>query len=254
MLSPRDLQIYFLRFTVISVLYTIVKHVIIDFSPTKRPLIGGQQLVSLSVPVPFADHTSFQRHGDRLTNSSVRWRQNDDGSTGETKVSQLVGSDVIAMRLALVIDNKTSDFTKLFGSKCPTDKLGLPAQVARTCGLGGGNSSSPSGEYKPHCERLTCRNIIYDIAAADNLSRIASQFTASHPVHFPTDRDLAALSGNKCDSWRRLYGFNELPPITEEEADFPLAFNILAHQDAHQVCHSNLVSVSVAGLNGILIS
>lgn len=124
-------------------------------------------------------------------------------------------------------------------SQCRPETLGLPPRVAELCD---GNASDavdarrrPSSSGKPPaCVVLTCYNMANEPTIADKLNGIAADFEASHPVRIPADADLAALSSG-CDVWRTKYGFDDMPPVSPDEESFPLAFNILAHQHAHQV-------------------
>jgi len=91
------------------------------------------------------------------------------------------------------------------------------------------------------CAKLTCRNILGNLRAADELNDLAAKFIESYPLHIPKDDELAAIS--TCDTWQKKYDFDDMPPVSSDEATFPLAFNILTHQDVHQVMNRILFTV-----------
>ena len=134
-------------------------------------------------------------------------------------------------KAATKLDGNRAEKSDLISSKCLTDRLGLPDHVSKQCDV---NGSSRGDGSSSSCARLTCDNILNDIVAADDNKRIAAEFMKSHPVHIPSDEELASIGAN-CVQWHKFYGFDKLPPVSADEEDFPIAFNILAHRGAHQV-------------------
>jgi hypothetical protein len=125
-------------------------------------------------------------------------------------------------------------------SECRLDTLGHPPLVAERC-IVNDTASVNASSSSPPCAQLTCFNILTKLSAAENHAKIARELFKSHPVRIPSDGELAANNGSgSCDFWRMQCGFDDLPPVSADEADFSIAFNILTHENAHQVDNIHL--------------
>jgi hypothetical protein len=65
-------------------------------------------------------------------------------------------------------------------------------------------------------------------------SQIAIDFMKTHRDQRHLSDSKIAESAADCDQYRKSNGFHDVPSLPEA-VDFPLAYNLLVHQDAHQV-------------------
>jgi hypothetical protein len=152
------------------------------------------------------------------------------------KVDRLQQTSVLSYKVAALKQYKNN--SRL--SECRLDTLGHPPLVAERCIVNDAASVNASSSSPP-CAQLTYFNILTKLSAAGNHAKIARELFKSHPVRIPSDGELAANDGSgSCDFWRMQYGFDDLPPVSADEADFPIAFNILTHENAHQVDNIHL--------------
>lgn len=159
-------------------------------------------------------------------------------------------------------------YPKLFGTGCTDSRhLGLPKYVRIHCvGASKNKSSTPSSraETVRDCDRLTCFNLLTTSLLKDRaLNQTVSTFTKKFVDSVPSDEYLAKfvaaiasvrkasnltagptgggggaggdVRDDACTFWRKSYSFDDLPPTSADELDFPLAYNILAHKFTHQV-------------------
>ena len=102
-----------------------------------------------------------------------------------------------------------------------SEHLGLPDYVRRNC-------SNPL----ERCTNLTCRNLLSGDGGAALYSTSSTFMSANARTMLP-DIALAKASAD-CSGFKIQRGYH-LAPLNEEEANFPLAFNILAHKNVDQV-------------------
>ena len=279
MFSVRIVRPYFLSSFIVTLCYCFVKHAVLvtrfDSPDSLLPDVGNlsdrqplnpvsltvvddvlnrlrQDVKAGDVILPLSYSSSNEGHiadSSREPRSRASDAVADDTASRQNKESEAIirhfgdatGDGVASSTTGKEVEN--DELSSLFGTGCKTDKLGLPAHVARHCAVVGkkisdnayafsSQPSSPSPDMTS-CTQLTCRNVLNDVTAADKHSRIAAEFTKSFPFSIPTDGELAAI--DKCDVWRTRYGFDDMQPVSFDEVSFPLAFNVLTHHSAHQV-------------------
>ncbi len=105
---------------------------------------------------------------------------------------------------------------------CYSQHLGLPQYVTdRTV------SCSNSG-----CEAFTCQNFLFG-NGTQSYYKAAENWMKRNPKKIKPDMDFVTLAQN-CTAFRVTRGYH-LHPVNKEEANFPIAFNILMHKDVEQV-------------------
>jgi hypothetical protein len=237
MFPHRVVRPYFVSCLAVALCFCIFKHAILTTTSEFGPETASVELLpkqSAAKVIRFVTSSSVAS-GVPVRPDTERTRNADAGSSSpagnETSRRHIVNSATSSRHSALLGNDLATPDEK----ECLTEALGLPAHVAEQCYVVAGSPGNVSGSSSsPACSRLTCSNLIGDPSLADELSRIAADFIRSHPVRIPTDDELAASSGS-CDIWRSKYGFERLLPSSSDEIDFPLAFNILVHENAHQV-------------------
>ena len=82
-----------------------------------------------------------------------------------------------------------------------------------------------------YCDQITCERLLYNKTA--NVYKIAYKFMANH-LYIPNNNmQMISMTAN-CDEFKRLNGY-VLKPLSDLEANFPLAYNILMHRDVSQI-------------------
>jgi hypothetical protein len=159
-------------------------------------------------------------------------------------------------------------YSTIFGTRCGNNThLGLPSSVRNYCGVQLAKSEAdappkPSSDASwmevTDCERLTCYNLLTVSPDQDaTLSQAASMFMKLFPYQPPSDEEMATVVTNfvekassagsvdeVCQFWRTKYSFDSLPATSPEELEFPLAFNIIAHEHVHQVATPRVFSTN----------
>lgn len=247
MLPYRAVRAYFASFLIIALCVCGFKHAILmtrlgltsqtvdaeqlpqlmaDIRQSTAPVVGEMPSVSSLSP-----QLSLEEAGALLRqDAEAELKARDAGGTGLSTVS----NETTRVDSAKT-DRNAATFGATADDRCRPETMGVPPRVAEQCNenadMSGGSSSSKGHQA---CFLLTCYNMVNDPSIADKLSAIAADFEASHPARIPTDDEMSAM-GSRCDVWRSKYGFDNMPPVSRDEEDFPLAFNVLAHQHAHQV-------------------
>ena len=82
------------------------------------------------------------------------------------------------------------------------------------------------------CQSFTCKAILFSNRTSD-VHKEARQWMKDHPVKMKPDEDYMNTSVD-CARYRLSHGFH-MEAVSPEEADFPIAFNIIMHRDIQQI-------------------
>ncbi len=105
---------------------------------------------------------------------------------------------------------------------CDQDRLNkLPVTVEKMC-------------YGDECKTFTCNNFFHG-KPGDHLYKTVKQWMEEKQYHIRfSSLEQFAAETKDCSVFTRQHGYH-LKPISTEEAEFPIAFNILMHKDLTQV-------------------
>lgn len=88
------------------------------------------------------------------------------------------------------------------------------------------------GKSCPNCFKVTCSELLFN-SQNEDVRKAAHSFMATYVPVLPTEEEFIRMTSN-CDNFKQKYNYLA-EPFSEEEKDFPLAFNILAHRDVAQI-------------------
>lgn len=165
-------------------------------------------------------------------NSSGKFVDNaidEDGALEEQK--QEPGRTASGSRLPLLArrkprrrneDSTSGDLSQIINDTCPRDYLGLTDYGREIC----------SNASDAVCQLFTCRSILTG-TGNDLFYGHARLLMARNPRRRLLDDSFLNVT-SACDDFKRERGYR-LKPVSHDEAEFPIAFNILAHENAEQV-------------------
>lgn len=118
---------------------------------------------------------------------------------------------------------RVSERMILYNTKnCSRDYLGLTDYAVELC----------SNQSREVCESITCRSLLTG-TRNDLYYGVARKLMGDRTRR--TEPDVFFLNATRdCDAFKMRRGYH-LRPISQEEADFPLAFNLLVHTKLEQV-------------------
>lgn len=123
----------------------------------------------------------------------------------------------------LTTKTPVSEPTMLYNTNnCSRDYLGLTAYAAEIC----------SNQSRDVCDSLTCRSLLTG-TGNDLYYGVARKLMTGRPRRSEPDAFFLNATRN-CDDFKNHRGYH-VRPTSQEEADFPLAFNLLVHTKLDQV-------------------